>query len=1196
MENIPTKQDQQHASSGRGEITTGDLTSAVSPGIDRGMAAQSTGASFSYTSGCDQSGGETGPSSLNERYQRVLTELQRLGPMQPSVESTSLEQMRVACDLRAIMDEFEHRAQDLMKRVIDELLVPPHLRTVHPVEALSDGNASGPVYIHNEIMLALLAPSIKRTEQYGAGLGLGIGPVLDGTKGGETFSVASGAWLDDADVTAASAASEERLSTSMILNHLYSESSKSKQTGSSGEAEIHVPAVCQVDYMGFRGLAKLCFPLSSTSRQVYGPATHGATMSFPTYIMPNPTLQHSVEKLCKRMNLRPQRVPHLELNDKADIDDNTEVVRLTPLETIPNLKIFACEDGRNYIPSTTGILPQDITSSASEAAARLQIAQGTYPGHLQNANLGVLAHRVVGRKLLRPELLARFRTSLSCPANPNVIASIEKWSPSMDGDVRSEVARQLKDNAAQLAAASALLHTKIIPELAQELDACNPLPSCGAWLVELMHERGINARYLGKLARASRRPHVVTLCITEMVARACKAILRSAWRRLILQHSTLVKVYASDVLAALGVTALGGGEDSLPMENKTDEDTSPQEAVGVDVTKAQSIFRQVALTIVNLVLGHGAASDDFWNAPLKRTVEYKFGFKLMLSGSTMGPRAKARAAALANAAAKAAAAATAAAEAAASAASGSLQDPSASLASATAAANAQAAAAAAAARAKAAIDHREEIHRPTLFLALQRELGLVFRDAASSRYAALLDSDVNCTTPIRDEDLLSITMRVKSSVPDLLRAECVERSVAAAAPSSKDTPQAATKPMKLLMRFLAIHLPPTLSSKSMLWVENADENTLIPWSEWQQTLCALLAHPRTKWAPSHNIRPMVAKVVSLLLSLMLKGTAKAEEVDISCAAIRRTQAFSIANFMVQHAGLSIAASGQDQSNFKAVEEYDDGIRLFGYNEGPDRPCALRKYDMVLFPYYLAIMQVAFSASRTSGAATVKTPVHEWFQYASPFARFALNNTSLAPATESVDRDEPSSWTKSQLAVFAADAYATALATHSFCLGNRQPHAVLAHAALSALHELALETALAALVARRAAIAARKTLGADHDVSLRLRQRWRTLSTILRQQKGESVVIASTHRTDLVHALAGNADSNDDATMEEKDIAEKPSKITATDLMVRVDEFAAAGLAEQSEDDSDSADADAENAAKYLQFLSTVIRESTSNVN
>eukprot|EP00698_Gefionella_okellyi_P020152 TRINITY_DN6297_c0_g1_i1.p1 TRINITY_DN6297_c0_g1~~TRINITY_DN6297_c0_g1_i1.p1 ORF type:complete len:1269 (+),score=363.22 TRINITY_DN6297_c0_g1_i1:61-3867(+) len=79
---------------------------------------------------------------------------------------------------------------------------------------------------------------------------------------------------------------------------------------------------------------------------------------------------------------------------------------------------------------------------------------------------------------------------------------------------------------AELKAASAYLQDTVIARFVAELDNLQCTPLNGKQLSEEMHKRGINIRYLGKLAADVKYNHVRELCVREILARTIKVLTR----------------------------------------------------------------------------------------------------------------------------------------------------------------------------------------------------------------------------------------------------------------------------------------------------------------------------------------------------------------------------------------------------------------------------------------------------------------------------------------------------------------------------------------------------------------------------------------------------------------------------------------------------------------------------------------------
>ena len=68
------------------------------------------------------------------------------------------------------------------------------------------------------------------------------------------------------------------------------------------------------------------------------------------------------------------------------------------------------------------------------------------------------------------------------------------------------------------------------------LDDLHVLPIDSESLTQIMHERGINMRYLSHISVLTQMPHVLELCVTEMLARTVKRIMNRQMSELVMEN------------------------------------------------------------------------------------------------------------------------------------------------------------------------------------------------------------------------------------------------------------------------------------------------------------------------------------------------------------------------------------------------------------------------------------------------------------------------------------------------------------------------------------------------------------------------------------------------------------------------------------------------------------------------------------
>ena len=183
----------------------------------------------------------------------------------------------------------------------------------------------------------------------------------------------------------------------------------------------------------------------------------------------------------------------------------------------------------------------------------------------------------------------------------------------------------------EVRAVSDFLRNKVIPDLLTDLhDGDVGYPMDGQSLCQLIHKRGINIRYLGRLAKAAAekgdRLHAFSIVVLqEMVARAVKHILNGYLRH-------LPAIFASAAISHLLNSILGAGLNSNPRP-ELDEDMRALYPDGdfsfenVTPTKAKvAIEKQVKLR-------YRYTLPDDWQSllqplPLLREICLKLGLQL----------------------------------------------------------------------------------------------------------------------------------------------------------------------------------------------------------------------------------------------------------------------------------------------------------------------------------------------------------------------------------------------------------------------------------------------------------------------------------------------------------------------------------------------------------------------------------------
>jgi hypothetical protein len=192
----------------------------------------------------------------------------------------------------------------------------------------------------------------------------------------------------------------------------------------------------------------------------------------------------------------------------------------------------------------------------------------------------------------------------------------------VNDDEVAEVSRKLLDD--------------VIPSFVAELDSMTRLPCDSHELSAEMHAAGINMRYLGRIASLTKLPHVRELAEIEMIARVAKHVLIVRVFRLV-----MVSTLAGCASLVLCVQApLRKLMDSLPSKETTAFlNPSAAYAAQSHIMVAKREVQGVIIDFLNLLLGTGPKSDEYWRQIIEPCVQsifsYSFGGATPASSSSV---------------------------------------------------------------------------------------------------------------------------------------------------------------------------------------------------------------------------------------------------------------------------------------------------------------------------------------------------------------------------------------------------------------------------------------------------------------------------------------------------------------------------------------------------------------------------------
>eukprot|EP00698_Gefionella_okellyi_P016146 TRINITY_DN4601_c0_g1_i3.p1 TRINITY_DN4601_c0_g1~~TRINITY_DN4601_c0_g1_i3.p1 ORF type:complete len:727 (-),score=189.20 TRINITY_DN4601_c0_g1_i3:2918-5098(-) len=356
---------------------------------------------------------------------------------------------------------------------------------------------------------------------------------------------------------------------------------------------LHCPLMTIVDYRGYRLLAACTLPLSRTSL-VYGSADAGRTVHCD-----DDEMNQLMSQAGQMLNLKPHRTGssgEAMIFGPCDIEGHRgndrrlyvlDTARVFPPESPIShvLAIYLPADDertmrswrvainvwRDSVSLRAGFLCSDdrriacgenwvyLSPIAAELNRRASLVVGT-----EVYGDAVLLMQLRGHHLyhlVRPELLR----SNSVPVSSDAFSYFGRW----DANANNSEARQM----------SARIMNECIPRLVRKIVRGSVSPASVLELRDLMHEHGINIRYMGVLRAQlpqAHYDHLRSLLLTAMITRVVKAQFRARWR------------------------ALKGVHDHE--------------------------FKQLVVDVFNTLLGSSSAANDLWRLRLKTLLLMKFAW------------------------------------------------------------------------------------------------------------------------------------------------------------------------------------------------------------------------------------------------------------------------------------------------------------------------------------------------------------------------------------------------------------------------------------------------------------------------------------------------------------------------------------------------------------------------------------------
>lgn len=267
-----------------------------------------------------------------------------------------------------------------------------------------------------------------------------------------------------------------------------------------GIADLHFPLMALVDYLGYRLIAMSVLPISKKTI-VYG-SSDGAN----TIHNSDPEFSSKMQLSAKLLNLKAHKVgltkkSSKELYSAGDLEGHHV-----------DGKFYLLDFSRSFPPCS-------------------------YDTSLRNSYLF---------RLLRPEFVKNY----SKPLCPDAFSGfVEKHSPQEHIDEVEEATRHLID--------------KVIPAFARTLPTkCGSMRQLRKELRVVLHEAGINLRYLGIVRRHVSSPSVKQLILVEMIARVIKHEIRYRMRKQMKEFKLPLEHACREMLTAYMNLVFGTSEES----------------------------------------------------------------------------------------------------------------------------------------------------------------------------------------------------------------------------------------------------------------------------------------------------------------------------------------------------------------------------------------------------------------------------------------------------------------------------------------------------------------------------------------------------------------------------------------------------------------------------------------------------------
>lgn len=367
---------------------------------------------------------------------------------------------------------------------------------------------------------------------------------------------------------------------------------------------LFTPGTVIVDYLGKRIVAQSIVPGIFKQREAGEHQIDYGAVEGRDIVTENPVFVEVFEKLSKALRVKKHAVWDKE-SKRHDLEGSVEtkgllgtdgrkyvldLYRITPLDVAWAEEIEASEDSNAKYPHRMSVLRLELVEAywrmkmQEYVKAEVERRQAQKPALTNGASDGEPKPAVNGHHDAKETTDAGSAADDSAEEKPNPEGSsdqdrvdISNFNLALNPDVCTGQAPQTDEEKAEYAedekevrAVCEYLRTKVIPDLITELHEGDVgFPMDGQSLCQLLHKRGVNVRYLGRLAelatsRGCRLQAFIDVAIQEMTVRAIKHMSIQYLRH-------LPAIFAASCISHLLNCLLGADVNSKPVA-EMDED------------------------------------------------------------------------------------------------------------------------------------------------------------------------------------------------------------------------------------------------------------------------------------------------------------------------------------------------------------------------------------------------------------------------------------------------------------------------------------------------------------------------------------------------------------------------------------------------------------------------------------------------